>query len=102
MATVKHTSVQAKLTVVLELDEAEVRALDGIFGYSVDAFLKVFYEKMGKAYVEPHEAGVRSLHKTIRGQVAGPLEKIASARRAMQQACELNAQALPEAGRNQH
>ena len=83
MATVKSASVAAKLTVTLELDEAEVRALDGIFGYNVDAFLKVFYEKMGKAYVGPHETGVRSLHKTIRGAMAGPISRIDDARRAL-------------------
>lgn len=86
MASLKSTSVEAKLTVVLELNEAEARALDGIFGYNVDAFLKVFYEKMGRAYVEQHEAGVRSLHKTIRGIVSGPLEKIDTARKAMRDA----------------
>lgn len=80
MATVKHTIVAPKLTVLLELDEAEVRALDGIFGYNVDAFLKVFYERMGKAYVQPHEAGVRSLHASIRGAMAGPIAKINAAR----------------------
>ena len=83
MAKIKSTSVEAKLTVILELDEAEARALDGIFGYNVDAFLKVFYERMGRAYVQKHEAGVRSLHETIRGAVAGPLRQITTAREAM-------------------
>lgn len=83
MATVIKAKVAAEFTVTLELDESEVRALDGIFGYNVDAFLKVFYERMGRAYVEPHEAGVRSLHKTIRGTLSGPLETITKARKAM-------------------
>lgn len=83
MAKVIHAKVQAQLTVTLELTELEARALDGIFGYNVDAFLKVFYERMGKAYVQPHEAGVRSLHNSIRGVVAGPLAEIDKARKAM-------------------
>jgi hypothetical protein len=83
MARVIHSKVTANLTVTLELTEAEARALDGIFGYNVDAFLKVFYERMGRHYVEPHEAGVRSLHATIRGVVSGPLAEIDRARKAM-------------------
>lgn len=85
MATLKHSSVDAKLTVTLELNEAEVRALDGIFGYSVDAFLNAFYQKMGKAYVQPHEAGVRSLHETIRGAMGGSIAKVDAARTAMRE-----------------
>lgn len=83
MAKVKQAKVEAELTVLLELNESEVRALAGIFGYNVDAFLSVFYERMGKSYVEPHEAGVRSLHQTIRGALAGPLDTLAKARAGM-------------------
>lgn len=86
MATLKRTSIQADLSVDIQLSEAEVRALDGIFGYNVDQFLKVFYEKCGKHYVQPHEAGVRSLHKTVRGILAGPLAEITKARDAVNQA----------------
>ena len=71
-----HVTVEVKPRILLQLTEAEARALDGIFGYNVDAFLKVFYERMGKAYVEPHEEGVRSLHKTIRAILAGPLREL--------------------------
>ncbi len=86
MASVKSYNIDAKLTVTLELNEAEARALSGIFGYDVNVFLKVFYERMGKAYVEPYEAGVRSLHQTISGVVSGPIAKIAAARKAMGEA----------------
>lgn len=86
MAIVKRSIVQAKLTVLLELDESEVRAPSGIFGYNVDHFLKVFYERMGKTYVQPHETGVRSLHNTIRGVLAGPIREMDKARTAMQEA----------------
>lgn len=83
MAKVIHSKVTATLSVTLELTEAEARALDGIFGYNVDSFLKVFYERMGRAYVDRHEAGVRALHNTIRGVVAGPLAELDRARKAM-------------------
>lgn len=69
--------------VTLELDESEVRALDGIFGYSVESFLKVFYEKMGQHYVQPYEAGVRSLHARIRGILSGPLRQIDDAKKRL-------------------
>ena len=85
MATVKEVRITAEVKVVLELTESEVRALDGIFGYSPDVFLKAFYEKMGKQYVAPYEAGVRSLHKTIRTVLADPLAKIDEARRILKQ-----------------
>lgn len=58
------------MTASITLTESEVMALDGIFGYGVEAFLKVFYREMGKAYVEPYEIGVRSLHKELRGKLA--------------------------------
>lgn len=80
MAKLHHAVIDAKVTVLLELDEVEARALDGIFGYNVEIFLKVFKERMGSYYVENHEEGVRSLHKTIRGVVAGPLSEIDRAR----------------------
>jgi hypothetical protein len=60
-----------------------VSSTDGLFGYDVEAFLKVFYEKMGKAYVQPHEAGVRSLHATIRGVVSEPIAAVDKARKQM-------------------
>lgn len=85
MAKVNRFAVSTKLTVILELDEIEVRALDGIFGYDVNAFLKVFYERMGQSYVKPHEAGVRSLHETIRGVLAGPISEVDEARRKIRE-----------------
>lgn len=75
-----HVGVQIEAKVVLELDEHEAAALEAIFSYNVDAFLAVFYERMGKAYVQPHEEGVRSLHKQIRGLMAGPLAEVKAMR----------------------
>lgn len=86
MPKVTRTTVAADLTVHMELTEAEVRALDAIFGYDVKHFLQVFYERMGEAYVKPHEAGVRSLHSSIRTILAGPIAAINKARNAMNEA----------------
>jgi len=57
--------------------------LEAIFGYNVDAFLRVFYERMGKAYVQPHEDGVRSLHKTIRSVLSAPLSEVDKLRKTV-------------------
>lgn len=88
MATINtnRTTVHIDTRIVLELNEAEARALDGIFGYDVEAFLRVFYEKMGKAYVQPHEAGVRSLHESIRKVLAGPLAEVDKAKQRIRAA----------------
>lgn len=83
MARITNTTVEASLRVTLELNESEVKALSGIFGYNVEHFLKVFYERMGKAYVQPFESGVRSLHKEIRQLMAGPINDIDKARKAL-------------------
>lgn len=64
----------------LEVNEAEIMALDGILGYSVNAFLEVFYEKMGRTYVQPYESGVRSLHENLRKQLAPLVATIKEAR----------------------
>lgn len=49
------------MTVSIALTEEEACALDALAGYGVDEFLRIFYEKMGRAYLQPHEAGLRSL-----------------------------------------
>lgn len=61
--------------VLMVLTEAEARALDALIGYSADEFLKVFLEKMGKAYMEPHVDGFRSLCQS-RGQLSAQLSLI--------------------------
>lgn len=55
-----------EMNVSLELTSEEVRALYALAGYGIDGFLEVFYKQMGKHYLQPHEAGLRSLFKTIR------------------------------------
>lgn len=97
--TRSHVSVKVDARIALELTETEARALDGIFGYNVDAFLQSFYKIMGKAYVEPYEDGVRSLHETIRTAVGGPLRHVDDARRLIRNAQELEREAIEE--RNQ-
>lgn|GEM_PF-6526692 len=47
------------------LTHSESRALQAIACYGTDAFLKVFYEKLGKHYLQPNELSIRSLFAKI-------------------------------------
>ncbi len=54
------------LTVTFTITESEARALDALVGYDFDSFVNVFYEKMGKHYMKPHEDGLREFFKSVR------------------------------------
>lgn len=70
------------VSATFSLNEAEMRAMDALVGYGVDGFLEVFYRQLGKAYMQPHEAGLRSLFKSIRETVPGILQRTDAARKA--------------------
>jgi hypothetical protein len=72
---------KVEVTATMSFSEAELRALDALVGYGSDAFLKVFYEKLGKHYMQPHEAGLRTLFESVRGVVPGILSRTDDARR---------------------
>ena len=61
VAELRKIATTIDVKAVLELNEQELRALDALRGYGIDAFLKVFYQHLGRHYLEPHEAGLRSL-----------------------------------------
>jgi hypothetical protein len=79
MAKVKGYSPM-ELTVTIELNEGEAGALDALFGYGLEPFLETFYAKMGRAYLEPYEKGLRSLHES-RGFLSQYLHRMRAARR---------------------
>lgn len=60
---------RAKLIIQFEIDlslnEVELRALDALVGYGIDAFIEKFYTHLGKAYMEKHEAGLRTIFAKI-------------------------------------
>lgn len=60
----------------------EVQALEALAGYGTKAFLEVFYKQMGKHYLEPHEAGLRSLFDTIRSELPPIIRRYQSAKQA--------------------
>lgn len=69
------------INIQFQVDESEARALDALAGYGDDAFIKHFYEFLGKHYMEPHEQGLRMFLKSIREQFSGPLSRIDEARK---------------------
>jgi hypothetical protein len=73
-------TVQVQAT--FQLDEEEMRALDALAGYGTEVFLKTFYEKLGREYLEPHENGLRKLFKTVRDAIPAILERADEARKA--------------------
>lgn len=77
-AIVQRPAVEVSAT--MEFSEVELRALDALVGYGFDGFIKVFYEKMGKHYMQPHEAGMRSVFKSISSSVPDILSRADDAR----------------------
>jgi len=72
---------QVEVSATMQFNEAELRALDALVSYGVDGFLEVFYTKMGKHYLQPHEAGLRLLFKSVRAVVPSILSRTDDARR---------------------
>ncbi len=82
MNKIKSTSkLDFKLT--LELNEIEANALNQICKYDSKDFLKVFYEHMGKSYLEPYEDGIISLFKTVKEELDIHLYKIKKVRKVL-------------------
>lgn len=68
------------LVALIEVNEAELGALHDLVGYGTDAFLKVFYEKLGQSYMQKHEAGLRSLFERIKAEAPAILDRVNDAR----------------------
>lgn len=71
-------TIEATFTV----NESELRALDALAGYGDQAFIDMFYQKLGAAYLKPHEAGLREFLKSIRTIAAPILKRTDIARQA--------------------
>lgn len=81
MATLEQRPT-LKLDINFRLSEQEAGALDALAGYGFDPFIKVFYEKMGEAYMKPYEAGLKSLFESVRDQLPSILARAEKARKA--------------------
>lgn len=77
---IQQPHVETRATI--ELSEVEMRALEAMIGYGVQPFLDVFYQHLGKHYLKPHEAGIRSLFKTIGSDIPDVLRRADAARQA--------------------
>lgn len=67
MAEAKMNSkIEVDIKVNIQLSLAEAKALLEITKYGYKDFLKVFYDKLGKVYLKPHEDGIISLFETIK------------------------------------
>lgn len=64
----------------LQINESEMRALQALFCYGVQNLLDTFYENLGKAYLEKHEAGLRQLAAGVDRDIPGILKRIDAAR----------------------
>lgn len=78
----QQTYVSVKMDVFFGLNETEVRALEALAGYGTDEFLTAFYEKMGKAYLEKHEDGIRTLFDKIKKDLRPRLDAMDELRKA--------------------
>lgn len=74
--------------VQFEVSESEARALVALTVYGFDAFSKVFYEKLGRDAMKPHEAGLRSLFETLKITIKPHLSRIDKTRNAFNKAIE--------------
>ena len=72
------------LDLTFTVNESEARALDALAGYGDDSFIAAFYDKLGKAYMDKHEAGLRSFLKDIRAFVPSALSHLDAARKAFE------------------
>lgn len=79
-----ETKINSRLifSVKCELTENELRALDGLVGYGFDAFIKCFYEHLGRHYLEPYEADLKQLFAKIES-LRPEIENIQKARKAL-------------------
>ena len=69
-----------EIQINFRLSESEARALEALAGYGDKVFLEVFYKHLGKTYLEPHEAGLRSLLTSVRQQLPPILHRANDAR----------------------
>jgi len=81
MATITGRA-KITMTVILELDEREARALEAMSGYTPEKVVEVFKQHMGSHYIRGNEEGFVSLMKTARGALPPFLKRVDAARLA--------------------
>lgn len=77
------SNVAVTFEVTMTLTESEARALEALVGYGVPEFLKCFYQHLGRAYLAPHEHGLRQLFGSVESQIRPALSVVDGAREAI-------------------
>ena len=80
------TRARVTLTAHLELNESETRALDALVGYGNDSFIEAFYTVLGRHYMRPHEAGLRTLFDKVRQECGRAISDVDTARALLAEA----------------
>jgi len=75
---------KVEVSATMTFNEQELRALDALVGYGHESFLKVFYDHLGKSYMQPYEKGLIELFESIRTKVPPILSRADKARKAFQ------------------
>lgn len=68
------------VNVAFEIDEGEARALYALSAYGDDAFIRAFYERLGKTLMQDHEQDLRRFLNTIRDVVGPAITQVDKAR----------------------
>jgi hypothetical protein len=74
---------KVELSIILQLNEDEARALVEITGYGHKPFTEWFYRNLGKTHLKSHERGLISLFETIKSELPQHLSKIDQARECL-------------------
>jgi hypothetical protein len=74
---------EVSITATVELTEGALRALEAMAGYGDEAFLKAFYVKLGRSYLQPVERDVRELFRLVRAKVPPALRAVKEARKGL-------------------
>ncbi|MCC9016947.1 hypothetical protein [Flavobacterium lipolyticum] len=74
------SNANLEFNITLKLSESEARALEQLTVYGTDAFLKVFYQHLGKSTLGPQEKGLISLFETIRKELPKHFNKMDNVR----------------------
>jgi hypothetical protein len=69
------STVSLDLKINMEMTLSEARALHELVVFGTDAFLKVFYENLGKSTLKQQEQGLRSLFDTIRENIPSRIKE---------------------------
>jgi hypothetical protein len=86
---IASAKTKVEFTITFSLTKGEAQALDAIAGYGADPFLEVFYPKMGKAYLQPHEQEMRNLFYKIKTNLSKEISKIDKAEAKIKEATDL-------------